>query len=61
MEKNKTINTLYNRLKDIVVRLKELERTIRKVEFNHKLLLSLPKEWIPTETIIEKAKDSHHS
>lgn len=40
MEKNETINDMFNRFNSIVVGLEGVGKTIGKVEFNHKLFLS---------------------
>lgn len=57
MDENETINAMYNRFNDIFVGLKGIGKTIGKAELNHKLLLSLQKEWRSKVTIVEEAKD----
>lgn len=47
MEDNKIINAMYNRFNNIILCLKGLGKTTGRVELNHKLLLSLRKEWQP--------------
>lgn len=57
MEVGETINVMYNNFNNTIVGLKGLVRVIEKAEFNHKLLLSLPKEWRSRFMAIEEAKD----
>lgn len=57
MEVGETINAMYNNFNNIIIGLKGLVKVIEKVELNHKLLVSLHKEWHPRLTTIEEAKD----
>lgn len=57
MVESKTINVIYNRFNNIIVSLKGFGKVNGNAELNHKLLLSLPKDWHPKVTSIEEAKD----
>lgn len=52
-----SINAIYNRFNDIIVRLQNLGKKLELVELNRKLLASLPIECRPKVMVIEEAKN----
>ncbi|KAH9780838.1 hypothetical protein KPL71_008242 [Citrus sinensis] len=57
MEQNENVYSMYTRFTDIVNTLGALGKTFSNSEKVKKIIRSLPKEWRPKRTAIEKAKD----
>ena len=57
MEKNESVYSMYTRFTHIVNTLRALGKTFSNSEKVKKIIRSLPKEWRPKRTAIEKAKN----